>query len=206
MTLKCNAKKINIISWISLGIMIITSIFLYASSLNLKSEYNQLRNDSNFSKELINEISHYKRYEVSSEGYEVNSDLFVEDIEGNLISFNKLINNNTLVFRFSETHCINCIPVFIPMLKELLGSKEDNLNVLILCDFHNRREIAAICIDNEISLPIYNMSKGLNIPIDKVGLPYFFVIDESLICRCFQVASKNNVSLSEQYFEGLKNY
>lgn len=156
------------------------------------------------SKSTINNILYYRSYEIASEGLFFNGYCLVEDINGIKKQMKEILADSLMVFRFSEYNCLECIPYFIDKIKALEKLKPF-ANVIILCDFSNIQKVKAFCADNNLVYPIYRLIDIPLFPIEKTGLPYFFLIDHNLRCHSFQSALKSDIRFLNTYFQNV-NY
>ena len=137
-------------------------------------------------------------YELISEGCRLDSKIEVEDKQSNKININEIFNDNTsvLIFRVSEFHCDACVTQCMQILKDL----QYNYNlkdVVILGAFSNMRKLKVICQTNGLDLDMYNIMSDLNIPLEQINSPYFFLLNkEDLRCQSFFVALKENPKMT----------
>ena len=175
---------------------------MYLKVKVLKENFNHDVKRENFYEDLNSRIIYYNKYESLSVGSRLSKNLILTDNRGKETSIKDMISNNTLFFRFSETHCSTCLPFFVELLRKVVVNKDFN-KVVVLCDFANFREFQALCLEYKIEIPIYNVSQKLNFPIDNVGVPYFFVSSIDLVCYNFQIAAKDAPRFVETYLESV---
>lgn len=81
-----------------------------------------------------------------------------------------------LVFRFSSDHCITCLEAAMEALQLLIDDEFEFDNMVFLPKYHNKRAYNIFLKDNNINVNIYNVTDDLEIPAEKFGVPYFFVL------------------------------
>ena len=112
-----------------------------------------------------------------------------------------IINSSTLVYRFSETHCNDCIEEQFMTLKNIDYRKPEN--VILLSSFSSIKKIRILKDTYELKYDLYNL-RGINIPSDSLSKPYFFVIDPDLTCHSFFVPISELPLLTRQYLSTVK--
>lgn len=105
-----------------------------------------------------------------------------------------------LVFRFAEQHCESCVNSAIQIFKkdiESIGAQ----NILFLGSYRNNKLFNRVKplygID---SLKVYNVPE-LDIPAERSGYPYFFVMQSNLMISDTFIPDKGVVSITNSYLK-----
>lgn len=110
----------------------------------------------------------------------------------------------TLVFLFSKLTCPICIKRELTNLK----SKESIfgvINILIITDFDNHRDIVMFCKINEINYSMYIL-KNENISSLLFSKPYlyYFILSNDIIMREVFLVNKDSPELTNNYLETVR--
>lgn len=169
-------------------------VFISINSLINKRLNNDKDNLMTFKNNFINERI--------NDNLELGSNIEFIDIEGNKFLAKDLFKKNSLVLRYSELNCNDCIEAEIDVLlknKEKLTSP-----IFFLAYYQNKRDLFVYYKKFKKkglkNIKMYLLSdKGLNIPADKLNMPYYFCIDKTLRMNNFFIPQKNKQILSESY-------
>lgn len=133
--------------------------------------------------------------------------VLLQDSLGKKQSLQSIFNKGQkqiLVCRFSEFHCESCVDFSIQLLLStnvFLGKN----NLLFLGSYQNNRifnrekELFGI---NQFST--YN-TPTLNISLEEIGYPYFFILEENLTISNIIIPDKNMPTLTQKYIEVIGN-
>lgn len=173
-----------IISMCIVGISVYNNI---AYSKN-KKEISYFKDELNYEKQLaqLNMKKLINSFEISLASSNCSIDnISVKDEAGNIVKINNLINKGPkIVLRYSEVNCMSCVDTSLNFLRkyiDLIGVK----NIIILASYKRQKDIISYKrINNLIPFEIYNTNyNDLNLPIEDVVIPYYFIIDEKLNCH-----------------------
>lgn len=125
----------------------------------------------------------------------------------NVIRLSEIINrDHTLIFRYNEFACSDCIYKEMGNLKELakvIGAQ----NIIILASYKNQRDLYVTKRVNGINLQVYNISQNsLDNIIDKYNIPYMFILDKDLKPHNLFIPNKYFISSTEDYFRDISKY
>lgn len=130
------------------------------------------------------------------------NDIMLKDSLGIISPLKNLLEKEKkqiLVCRFSQFHCESCVNFSIQML--LHSSFIEKENLLFLDSYENNRifnrEKKLYGID---TFKTYN-ALSLNIPLEELGFPYFFVLNENLTISHIVIPDKNTPALTQKYLE-----
>jgi hypothetical protein len=150
----------------------------------LTNEKEQLTNEkeqlTNEKEQLTNEkddlltVRTFRNEEILFNGKNLNKEMLITDGKGNNVKWNEIIDNNKLIFYFSETSCDVCVDTEIARLNE----KADLIvsdNTIILIYAVSKRYVAQYKNNNKLKFPVYEIKSGKN---DLPTLPLYFVIDK----------------------------
>ncbi|MCF8360972.1 MAG: hypothetical protein K9H26_19645 [Prolixibacteraceae bacterium] len=115
-------------------------------------------------------------------------------------------SNYTLIFRYNEFTCSDCIYKEMGNLKEL-AKKIGTQNIIILASYKNQRDLYVTKRVNEINLPVYNIPhNSLDNIIDSYNIPYMFIIDKDLGPHNLFIPNRYFISSTEEYFRDILKY
>ena len=177
-------------------------IAIAAMSITIRQYTRQLQSDQAFFfKEIIGNISFLHPYELISNGFQLPSDFVVTTEEGEKVFLKDIIDTPVLVYRFLETQCSDCVEKQF----KIFSSEKHNLtkNIILWGSYSNVRKIAIIKNAFNINYKAYNVGE-INIPLEKLANPFFFVITPDLMCHSFYVAIKENPSMTMKYLWTMK--
>jgi hypothetical protein len=146
---------------------------------------------------LVDNISLLKLYELESEGFKLSPELMVEDETGKKIYLKDIVKDKgkVLIYRFGETHCDLCIIQHLMILKDL-SNKIGLSKLVLLSRYTSVRKSKIFKQTHDLSFGIFNIMDNMDIPLEQVNTPYFFVMDENLTCCRFFAATKENPQLT----------
>jgi len=111
-----------------------------------------------------------------------------------------IINEPTLVFRFSELHCEICIDQEVKKLNEYFPKLKNR--AIILTTYNNTRDFNIFRRLNQVKMPVYKLEKNLNLDIEEAYIPYLFVLDSNLKIHHLFVPDKLFPNVSNSFYEG----
>jgi peroxiredoxin len=138
---------------------------------SLTSEKEQLASE----KEDLLIVRDFRNAEILFNGKELIKNTYISDGKGNSIEWNEIIDNNTLVFYFSETSCDMCIDMEIARLNEKTEPVVSN-NTIILISAISKRYVAQYKNNNKLQFPVYEIKSGKEDFLP--SLPFYFIIDK----------------------------
>lgn len=148
--------------------------------------------------------------EKENENLELDGNLPLLDIEGNTVLAKEIIKTNSLVFRFSELNCHECIDAEIDaLIKNKIKIKK---NIVFIAYYQNKRDLFVYSKDfNNKGLTNIKMyflpDKALLIPIDKLNMPYYFCVNSDFKMTNFFIPQKDKPKLSNIYLDYIsKNF
>ncbi|MCL3781507.1 hypothetical protein EMN47_14040 [Prolixibacteraceae bacterium JC049] len=184
---------------ILVGLILLTSLL---SNVGIWSFFTKkIRNlEKNEEAEKINLIFNAKKlteFEIKSEGTPLNEDLVLFDIDKKKYTLKDCIKKEVLIFRVSKIHCNACIIEQFEILNKL------NRDIVVLTDFETHRRFRFFCQANNIKSRIFNCQSNLNLKINKLGKPFFFILKDDLSCHHFFVPFAGHPFLTKKYIENI---
>lgn len=142
-------------------------------------------------------------YELSSEGFCLSPTTVLTDAEGKKSPLSEVVSahGRTLVYRFSRMNCLPCIAMHFKLLKSILDDRAQ-MGLIILCDYHNARDLRILRNTYEVSCGLYSVDR-LGIPIEDVNNPYFFILTQDMRCEGFFTAFKETSQQTENFLRAL---
>jgi hypothetical protein len=126
-----------------------------------------------------------------------------KDSLNNVFLLNNIFKDNqkqVVICRFSESHCESCVNFSIQLFRRWVDSIGKD-NILFLGTYRNNkifnRTKTVYGIHN---LNVYNISK-LNIPVEELGYPYYFVLNSDLTILNVFVPDKSTLVITDNYLE-----
>lgn len=128
---------------------------------------------------------------MESEGAAMDPEMKLEAESGEIFCLAEILSGKPLLFlRYSELDCHVCIDHSLNYLKALADSIGHE-NVAILTSYSNPRNVAVFRRINRIPFTIYKIDdNALGIPAERIGTPYLFVTDNTLIARYIHIPRK----------------
>jgi hypothetical protein len=154
---------------IILGILLDKEI---AKTNQLSATHEQLMEE----KEDCIEYHNFRQAEVFFNGKNLIRNAFITDGKGNRIDSNEIMENNKLVFYFSESSCSMCVDMEIARINEkadLIVSE----NTIIFISSHSKLYVAQYKNNNkQLKIPIYEIKSDKDdfLPM----IPFYFVIEK----------------------------
>lgn len=176
-------RKIKALKYLFI-LLIWISIFILFRNWQIRKEYNNLRKEYKVyeqnTKEMINHCIEKDTMQFLSESVNLNTNLKIENEDGELIMLKNILDRRKIVFRFFEFNCNACYENSYISYKEMIN-KIGRDNALLLADYQNKRNLYVFMRINDFRCEVYN-TKGveLNLEIDKNRVPYFFIVDENM--------------------------
>lgn len=127
-------------------------------------------------------------------------DVFVRDSSNTSIPLKNYFRKNKylLVNRFSESHCESCVSHSIRMINNKISSLKKE-NILFLGDYRNNKIFNRLKVSYGIDTLNIGNVKNIDIPAEKLGYPYYFVIDSALSVQHLFVPDKGSPAIDERY-------
>lgn len=181
-------------------LLLLTSIFVY---LHL-SQKKATNSHNTFSDSERQEADFYRTnyyVNLNNNGVELN-DIMLKDSLGIISPLKNILEKEKrqiLVCRFSQFHCESCVNFSIQSILHSHFFKKENL--LFLGSYDNNRifnrEKKLYGIDKFKTYNVLN----LNIPLEELGFPYFFVLNENLTISHIVIPDKSTPALTQKYLE-----
>jgi hypothetical protein len=118
-------------------------------------------------------------FEVFFNGKIIPNDSKVVEAKGNMVFLKDIIEENTLILRYSDLNCNTCIDTMINNLFSI-SSFTGNINIIMLVTSQDTNYISLLKKGKNISFPIYKLSAELDKLFTDINLPYFFIIEKSI--------------------------
>lgn len=126
-----------------------------------------------------------------------NNNVYIPDFK-NEFFFNNIKKGVTLVIRFSELYCGDCVNFILLKTKKLIKNK--NIRIILLPNYSSKNSSKIICTQFELgNIPTCNIER-LNLPVEDCGYPYCFTIDSTYKVSNVFVPDKTVPSLTSSYF------
>ena len=198
--------KYRYIIFVVLGsiLLLVTALNAYVSiQQNYEIKKMQLEND--FNTVLIENMIFSRQFELQSEGSILSENIVLESDLRKDISIKEIFQDkrSLLIFRFSENHCDACISQQFDALKNRSKDQNQKVEPVLLANYSSIRQIKVLMNTYNLHFPIYNLKQELEIPIEALNIPYFFILNEDLVCRSFFSVIKESEELTNSNIEAL---
>ncbi|WP_278702556.1 hypothetical protein [Phocaeicola sartorii] len=132
------------------------------------------------------------------------SDIFLRSDSGN-VSLYSIVKHPTLVFRYFDINCTDCIQKEATLIKQHTIGVEDR--VIFIASFLNYRSMRAYNLANEITQKAFqlNLDQQLGSEIDKNRLPYYFILYPNGKISHFFMSAQESSQYIELYLKGIKH-
>ena len=187
------------------------NVFLVLKIKKLKQQQNEafisIQNEKISEIDAIEsqENSTYYNLEVAfkSEHLSLKKDLKVINHKLDTLPLSEVVDQGRIVYNYSETHCEMCINAELDLIKQISSNEYDRVIVLInYQEIRNlvieKRKLQRLGLDN---LQIYLLSKPLQLPVENIGFPYYFYLDETMKTQHVFIPYKHFPSLSQDYLQ-----
>ncbi|APA00346.1 hypothetical protein [Flavobacterium commune] len=198
-------KKINYI--IILILIVLNSVLAYkikSNTTEFRTIYSLLNKKLDKNKSAVIKFEHNFIREQKNENLQLDSNFELLDILGNKVFAKDILKKNSLVFRFSELNCGDCIDAEI---NALINNKDKiKKNVILISYYQNPRNLFVFYNEFQkkglVNFEMYlSPAKGLGIPLDQQNIPYYFCVNSNLIMNNFFIPQKEKPKLSQVYLE-----
>ena len=134
---------------------------------------------------------------LQNDGLKFPVDILVDELGGKTsIPLRQLLHRETLVVRISQANCMTCLDAILPLLSHL--KKE---NILLLADYTNARFLKKMVENHHLSFPCYRIKRLPDLPIEKLGVPYLFLLDKDGEMHSLYIPHKEMLDEVEQCLE-----
>jgi len=183
----------------SILLFLLSSLLLIVSVL-----YNKEKKSSRISEspsELFSDETDRISFCLKSTFLKINPFIELTDINGDTCTFNDLgLDSETIFFRFSEINCNSCVDVEFETIKQT-----DSWHFVLISSGNNIYGIARSLLSRDINFPLYSIEfKELNLPIEKINLPYYFTLNREYSTQRVFIPSKDNPELTTEFFKTIK--
>lgn len=141
--------------------------------------------------------------------FNLNNNITVEDISGKKILLSNILESNKMiVYRISESYCMECIKAQFPFLN-ILSEKLGKKHLLLLTSFSSLKDFKIFMQTNKISIPAYNIQQAdlAYLPIESLNFPYYFESNRNNNIQYVFIPQKEIPGLSDAYCrEIIKNF
>jgi hypothetical protein len=202
-------KNIVLILSGTLVILLFVTIYLVVSlkkTVKEKEEYIKSNSDSQFYMNVNYKILEDQTIQYNNEATVISENIILEDEKGKKIPLKGIYKNKTiLVLRYSELNCQECVNKQVKALKDFAKEVGED-NILLIASYRERRNLYLFKRMNQIHFNVYNIKEdGLGMNLEKLSIPYFFVLDHNNIASLVFIPTKEFESLLKSYLSVIKN-
>jgi hypothetical protein len=157
------------------------------------AEKQTVRKNMNF---LAYILSDYMFYQFESEGCRLNIDIELADSVQFLSDIGQLPK---FVFFHTQLNCNVCVEGIMTVLNDyqnILCPK----NRLFFAAYNNKRDVTLFKRMNHLNNIVYNV-KSVGLPIEKLNLPFCFVMDKDMKAECVYIPLEGDSLLFKKYLK-----
>jgi hypothetical protein len=185
-----------ILSLLAINVYTIVNFYRFKKQ-NITSPYRNISENDELNSYKVNFQTNVKNSNLRLDGIDVKDSL------DNVFALKDVFRDNQkqiLVCRFSELHCESCVNFSIQLFRSWVN-KAGKDNMLFLGTYRNNkifnRTKPIYGINN---LNVYNIS-ALNIPVEELGYPYYFVLNNDLTILNVFVPDKATPVITNNYLD-----
>jgi hypothetical protein len=154
-------------------------------------------------KELTEQIA-YRERDLSLRM--VNDNRFLEQetevigLDGEKHLLKDIVKERSLVMRFSEEHCDECVRYFLLKLMRLSSELKIDNQIILLASYHNKRSLSVLLQGMKVSFPTY-LVDSITIPCEEIHYPYCFWLDKDLHVDHLFIPDKAEPKMADLYLK-----
>ena len=198
-------KKISYI--IIIALIVFNSVLAYkikSNTTEFTMIYSLLNKKLDKNKSATIKFEHNFIREQENENLQLDANSELLDIVGNKVFAKDIFKKNSLVFRFSELNCGDCIDAEIDAL--IKNKDKIKKDVILIAYYQNPRDLFVFYKEFQkkglVNFDMYlSPNKGLGIPLDLQNIPYYFCVNSNLIMNNFFIPQKEKPKLSQVYLD-----
>ncbi|WP_148233481.1 hypothetical protein [Pseudopedobacter saltans] len=138
------------------------------------------------------------KYSFSFPSFPLSNSIVLEGENGQKESLKSVVGESQItILKISQNNCFSCIESEFNVLKNLKGNRS---NIIIIAQYDSIRELALLKNKNNLEYKIFNTVDQLPMDkLEKLNVPYYFTVNETLNMSSFFIPDKNYPFLSENY-------
>lgn len=114
------------------------------------------------------------------------------------VRLSRLIREKTLVVRISQSNCLTCIDAILPLVNQVKSK-----HILLLADYTNERFLKKVIENHRLAFPCYRIKQLPDLPIERLGAPYLFLMDKDRKMHCVYIPHKEMLEEVEKSLKEL---
>lgn len=190
--------------------LIVLDLLLILKHRNLISNYKENEQEVNKHISIIYDQSNELRSMIvnilHSESTIIDENIILEDVNSGLNETIKQIaaSGPILFIRISQNSCHVCIERELQYLAKMNPALKES-SVYILASYESLGDLRIFIKENNISFPVFRLNDdSLAIPLEKLTVPYFFVLDDPHRVANVFYPVMSCPELTEKYFSILR--
>lgn len=183
----------NSFSYFILGSLILCIILLWNTNRKNIRIINKIESDfENFATYFLGQ---YKLFHSS-----INGSTLLQNIDGQLLTIRDLSEHKSLIFYHPGNLCEDCYQEVFNEFANVSKKANSKINIVLISKFHNLRSAKIAAKKLKIKNEIYTIdTPDLNIIYHNQLVPYFFVLDSTLIKKYLLIPDKNTPGVVNFY-------
>lgn len=176
---------------------------IYTFFISLFSLASCKKKEYNIPKGMENTVNYINKQEQKSENNKIEN-IIVYDYYNNEIDLLKKINAKKNIFYYNDyLHCNTCVEKTFDLIKQNQSIK--NKDLIILIKFASQFEFSTFKrINNLKGYEVYSLkNEELNLPVEKLDLPFFFVLNKDGMTNNYHAVIKEIPKLTIDYLDKL---
>jgi hypothetical protein len=117
-------------------------------------------------------------------------------------------DKNILIYKISQNNCSSCAESELYPLDTLYSRNPQQNQVILLAENYNYRKLKVLKNINKFKYPVYIIKYPdffRFLAVEKLNLPYFFVLDSTLEAKMIFIPNKLLPDVSKRYYEQILN-
>ena len=170
----------------------------------IKQQSNVLLNQESNKSDELNSYKINFAVNILNSNYHLDN-VIIKDSLNNILSLKELFKDKQeqlLVCRFSQMHCESCVNSSIQILRNRIDSIGTNKVVFLGNHRNNKIFNRVIPLYKIQDMRVYNCP-AINIPVEKLGYPYYFILDKNLQISNVFVPDKAKPNITNKYLENI---
>jgi hypothetical protein len=153
----------------------------------------------------LDNLTQEKMILLENENCLMDSNIVVLNFKNEKIGLETIISQQTVCCYISSSFCKNCVDYCLGEIKDYV-SKNPDFKIIIFASGYLIRDLFVFAKDNGFDTNFIYSVDTFGFPIDKIQMPYFFILDKNLHPNHFFVPRKELDELTKQYLSKKKAY
>jgi len=150
---------------------------------------------------FIDMLQNEQILQIESENYTLDKTISVQNIEKQKKFTKNIFLRKTLVLFVSSTNCNDCSTYCLSVIKN--DSYSNSKRIIVFASGYSIRDLFVFYKSNKFNNSVYSLTT-LGLPIEKLNMPFMFLIDDKLTPTHFFIPRKEMPYLTDKYLSLIK--